>query len=43
MLADAILNHVEKLKPNLLELAQSLVRIPSENPPGNEEDVTQFL
>lgn len=43
MLDDAVLSEVEKLKPNLLELVQKLVRIPSENPPGNEVDVAQFL
>jgi succinyl-diaminopimelate desuccinylase len=43
MLEDIVLNQVEKLKPNLLELVQELVRIPSENPPGNEQEVAQFL
>jgi len=43
MLEDMVLNQVEKLKPNLLDIVQKLVRIPSENPPGNEQDVAQFL
>jgi succinyl-diaminopimelate desuccinylase len=43
MLEDAVLNQVEKLKPNLLDLVQKLIRIPSENPPGDEQDVAQLL
>jgi succinyl-diaminopimelate desuccinylase len=43
MLEDAVLSRVEKLKPNLLDLVQKLVQIPSENPPGDEQEVARFL
>jgi len=42
MLEDAVLERVEKLKPELVELVQKMVRIPSENPPGDEEEVAEF-
>ncbi|HUK50234.1 MAG TPA: M20 family metallopeptidase [Terriglobales bacterium] len=38
-----VLRLVDRLKPNLLKLVQELVRIPSENPPGDERDVARFL
>ena len=40
---DALLRLVDKLKPNLLTLVQDMVRIPSENPPGDERDVARLL
>ena len=43
MLEDAVLERVEKLRPELLALVQDLVRIPSENPPGNEVEVAELL
>ena len=40
---DTLMRLVEKLKPTLLNLVQEMVRIPSENPPGDEQEVAQFL
>jgi succinyl-diaminopimelate desuccinylase len=40
---DSLLNQIEKLEPDLLKLVQDLVRIPSENPPGDEQEVAHFL
>lgn len=34
---------VESLENDLIELTRDLVRIPSENPPGNEEEVSQYV
>jgi len=42
-LADTILARVHERRDELLSLARQLVRIPSENPPGREADVAQFL
>lgn len=42
MIEDGVLERVEKLKPNLLDMVQKMVRIPSENPPGNEEEIAEF-
>jgi acetylornithine deacetylase/succinyl-diaminopimelate desuccinylase family protein len=39
--ADAVLNHIDRER--LIRLAQGMVRIPSDNPPGNEGPVARFL
>ena len=39
--ADAVLNHIDGER--LIRLAQGMVRIPSDNPPGNEGPVARFL
>ena len=42
-MADTILARVDERRDELLSLARQLVQIPSENPPGREADVAQFL
>ena len=39
--ADMVLDHIDANR--LIRLAQDMVRIPSDNPPGNEREVAEFL
>ncbi len=40
---DRFLVKIESLENDLIGLTRDLVRIPSENPPGNEEEVAQYV
>ena len=39
--ADLVLQHIDSER--LIRLAQDMVRIPSDNPPGREGDLARFL
>jgi acetylornithine deacetylase/succinyl-diaminopimelate desuccinylase family protein len=40
---EKFLGKVESLEEEIIELTRDLVRIPSENPPGNEEEISQYV
>lgn len=42
-LKQTLINEVEARKEELLELCSSLIRIPSENPPGDSTEISQFI
>ncbi|WP_257348200.1 M20 family metallopeptidase [Pseudalkalibacillus decolorationis] len=42
-LKQTLIDEVESRKDELIELCSSLIRIPSENPPGDSTEVSQFI
>ncbi len=42
-LKQTLINEVEARKDELLELCSSLIKIPSENPPGDSTEISQFI
>ena len=38
-----VIDEVEKNKNELLQLCSSLIQIPSENPPGDSTEISQFI
>ena len=42
-LKQRLINEVESRKEELIELCSSLIKIPSENPPGDSTDISRFI
>ncbi|NGP45727.1 M20 family metallopeptidase [Bacillaceae bacterium SIJ1] len=42
-LKDRLINEVENHKDELIELCSRLIQIPSENPPGDSTEITEFI
>ncbi len=42
-LKDKVINEVEACKEELVDLCSSLIKIPSENPPGDSTEISRFI
>ncbi|MCW4049920.1 MAG: M20 family metallopeptidase [Candidatus Bathyarchaeota archaeon] len=42
-LESRVIDEIDRLKPDLIKQIQEMVRIPSENPPGDEVQVSEYL
>ena len=40
---DSILNRIDEMRNNIIKFHQKLIQIPSENPPGNYKEISNFI